>query len=473
MAPVQTHCSSAPASSPASLLRHRQRLLACGFGFVLVACGGGGGGGGPPAPPPVTPPPAAAGHTLGGTLSGLTLDGLQLSNGSELISVAANATQFAFANPLASGTAYEVQVQRQPIGYQVACALGATAKGTMGAADISVPATCGRAAAYVHTLAGQLDRGYVDGPLGQAGFSMPHGLAVDASGLTVYVADTDNHQIRKITRDGVTSLAGSNTHYGYADGSGVNAMFHAPRGVAVDAAGNAYVADTDNNMIRKVSPTGVVTTLAGALVSGTSDGTGAAARFYAPWNLAIDPAGNLIVADTGNSLIRKVTPAGVVTTLAGSAGVYGHRDGPGATAIFNTAAAVAVDKAGNVYVADAYNHGVRKITPAGVVSTLAGGSEGHADGTGASASFSRPDGIGIDPAGNLYVVDTGNNLIRRVTPAGVVTTLAGNTLRKGQADGLGDSAGFDNPTCGAVNVYGEIFVCDGNMVRLIEPVLAP
>jgi len=469
-----------PKTASSSFSRSRQRLLlACSFSTVLAACGGGGGSGSAAPVVPVTPPasgPSASTYTLGVTISGLTHDNLVLANGDDAILVLAGTIERSFNVKLASGTAYAVSVTRQPFGYEQACEVGANASGTMATADISVSVTCGLATADVKTLVGDLDPGNADGPLNKAGLSTPRGLVADASGLAVYVADTSNNQIRKITASGVTTLAGSNNHAGYADGTGVNALFYWPQGVAVDASGNVYVADTHNNMIRKVTPAGVVTTVAGSTTPGHSDGTGAQASFFGPWNLALDAAGNLIVADTGNSMIRKVTPAGVVTTVAGVAGVYSYFDGSAATATFNTPAAVAVDKAGNIYVIDAKNNAVRKITPGGMVSTLAGGHVvGSADGTGTQASFDSPYGISIDALGYLYVVDSFNNLIRRVrvTPAGgVVTTIAGNLLRSSHTDGRGSDAGFSNPYCAAVNAFGEIFVCDGNMVRIIEPVLA-
>ena len=182
-----------------------------------------------------------------------------------------------------------------------------------------------------------------------------------------------------------------------------------PYGVAVDGAGNVYVADHGNDEIRKITPAGVVTTLAGAAgQAGSADGTGSAARFYDPAGVAVDSAGNVYVADAGNDEIRKITPAGVVTTLAGAAGQAGSADGTGSAARFYIPHGVAVDGAGNVYVADTENDEIRKITPAGVVTTLAGaaGSIGSADGPGSAARFFQPYGVAVDSAGNVYVADT-------------------------------------------------------------------
>ena len=178
----------------------------------------------------------------------------------------------------------------------------------------------------------------------------------------------------------------------------------------------------------KITPAGVVTTLAGtAGVVGSADGTGAAAAFTYPTGIAVDSAGNVYVADYGDNTIRKITPAGVVTTLAGRAGVGGNADGTGAAATFNRPTGVAVDSAGNVYVADTFNGTIREITPAGVVTTMVGtpGQTGSADGTGAAATFNRPTGVAVNSAGNVYVADSLNDTIREVTPAGVVTTLIG------------------------------------------------
>ena len=230
-----------------------------------------------------------------------------------------------------------------------------------------------------------------------------------------------------------------------ADGTGSAARFYFPNGVAVDSAGNVYVADTNNYTIRKITPSGVVSTLAGLAGSpGSADGTGSAARFNDPYGVAVDSAGNVYVADTGNNTIRKITPSGVVSTLAGLAGSIGSADGTGSAARFFQPYGVAVDSAGNVYVADTNNNTIRKITPSGVVSTLAGlaGSFGSADGTGSAARFYYPEGVAVDSAGNVYVADTGNDTIRKITPSGVVSTLAGLAGSIGSADGTGSAARF-------------------------------
>jgi sugar lactone lactonase YvrE len=208
---------------------------------------------------------------------------------------------------------------------------------------------------------------------------------VDSAG-NLYVGDSNNHTIRKITPAGdVSTLAGLAGNAGSADGTGSDARFYYPGDVAIDTAGNVYVADTSNHTIRKITPAGDVSTLAGwADSAGSADGTGSDARFYYPGGMAIDSASNLYVADCCNSTIRKITPGGVVRTLAGSAGNAGSADGKSSAARFNCAEGVTVDSAGDVYVADTFNHTIRKITPAGDVSTLAGlaGSPGSADGTG-------------------------------------------------------------------------------------------
>ena len=333
------------------------------------------------------------------------------------------------------------------------------------------------------TLAGYSGYGSADGTGSAAQFHNPSGVAVDSVG-NVYVADRWNHTIRKVTSAGVvTTLAGllfqlpvdGNLLGDSRDGTGSDAQFAYPSGVAVDVVGNVYVAD--RTTIRKVTPAGVVTTLAGLAGSyGSADGTGSAAQFSGASGVALDSAGNIYVADEYNHTIRKITPVGtnwVVTTLAGSAGSSGNRDGTASDARFDSPEGVAVDNAGNVYVADRAT--IRKVTPAGVVTTLAGkagADPGSADGTGSAAVFgwcgggcgvSGPTGLAVDNLGNVYVADLWNNAIRKVTPEGAVTTLAGLAVSYGSADGTGSGARFWGPSGVAVDSAGNVYVADSNV----------
>jgi len=327
--------------------------------------------------------------------------------------------------------------------------------------------------ASMSTLAGSLGTsGSADGTGTAASFSYPVGIAVDARG-NLYVADTDNSTIRKITSAGVVStLAGTAGTVGSADGTGLAASFEYPEGIAVDASGNLYVADSGNSTIRKITPANVVSTLAGtAGTVGSADGTGSAASFDYPEGIAVDASGNLYVADTYNSTIRKITPAGGVSTIAGTAGTQDSTDGTGAAARFNRPSGITVDSSGNLYVADSHNSTIRKITSAGVVSTVAGTAEyyGSADGTGTAASFSEPTGIAVDASGNLYVADTYNSTIRKITSAGVVSTVAGTAGNYGSSDGTGSAASFSEPVGIAVDASGNLYVADAgnNTIRKI------
>jgi sugar lactone lactonase YvrE len=323
---------------------------------------------------------------------------------------------------------------------------------------------------YVITLAGSGTAGFADGPGATAQFNQPRGVAMDGAG-NVYVADYSNNRIRKIViATGVVStLAGSTS--GFADGPGTTARFSSPNGVAVDGAGNLYVADRDNHRIRKITPGGDVTTLAGDGTGAYLDGLSTAARFQWPRSVTVDGAGNVYVADTLNYRIRKITPAGDVSTLAGD-GTNSFADGPGATARFNTPQDVAADGTGNLYVADASNNRIRKITPAGDVTTLAGdGTGAYLDGLSTAARFNRPRGVALDGAGNLYVADSSNNRIRKIVIAtGVVTTLAGDGTA-GSDDGTLMTAQFDSPEGIAVDGAGNLYVGDtgDHRIRKIVP----
>ncbi|HEY4301424.1 MAG TPA: hypothetical protein VGM73_11145 [Candidatus Didemnitutus sp.] len=310
--------------------------------------------------------------------------------------------------------------------------------------------------------------GSVDGPATTATFNYPGGIAVDASG-TVYVADTYNQTIRKIASDGSTSvLAGQIGKTGHDDGTGTAATFDLPSGLTIDGNGNLYVSEQGNNGIRKVTPAGVVTSLAGSAtyVSGRADGTGTAALFNAPAGLAVDSSGNVFVADYRNSLIRKVSATGVVTTVAGAGGVAGSLDGSGyivSPSLFWRPTNLATDAAGNVYVADTFGDTIRKIAADGTMTTLAGNPSlaGTTDGQGSAALFNGPTGIAVDSAGVIIVADTYSNAIRQVMPDGTVTTLAGTAGTAGTTDGTGTAALFNLPSGVTIdNAANVIYITD-------------
>ena len=252
-----------------------------------------------------------------------------------------------------------------------------------------------------------------------------------------------------------STFAGQVRSSGTNDGAGGAARFNLPHGVAVDSAGNVYVAEDGNHAIRRITPDGVVSTFAGlAGTSGTNDGLGSVARFFRPWGVAVESGNNVYVADAGNHTIRKITPDGTVSTLAGSAGQPGSADGPTSAARFYLPSSLAVDSSGNVYVADTENSTIRKITPDGMVTTLAGRPyccNTLRDGPGSAARFFEPSGVAVDHAGNIYVADGGNNAIRKITPDGVVTTLAGRPYRAPR---------FFDPHGGAVDNAGNFYVAD-------------
>lgn len=279
----------------------------------------------------------------------------------------------------------------------------------------------------------------------------------------------------------VTTLAGGGsagaTVSGSMNGTGVAAEFNSPEGVAVDGSGNVYVGDSGNNLIRIISAGGVVTTLAGGgssggTASGNTNATGTSATFDQPRGLAVDSSGNVYAADAENYLIRKVTSGGVVSTLAGDPiyGEPGDVDGAGVTAEFNDPTAVAVDSSGVVYVADTGNGLIRKISTSDVVSTFAGGGlsntsgYNYANGAGTRANFYNPFGIAVDSSGNLYVADTSNNIIRKIDTSGNVTTLAGGGSTGGTTSGYvnanGMSAEFNNPLGVTVDSSGNVYVAD-------------
>ena len=276
--------------------------------------------------------------------------------------------------------------------------------------------------------------GAVDGAGSSASFRFPFGVAVAADGVT-YVADSTNHTIRRINTDGVVStLAGVAGHGGYVDGPNVLARFDTPMGLTVDADGDVIVVDSANHVIRRITPQGQVTTLAGvARVPGMADGVGAEARFSAPHAIAGIAGGDYVISDTRNGTIRRMTSSGSVTTLVGTA------------AGLNYPAGIAAHPDGSIVVADAENHAIRRVTLAGVVTTIAGSTtrvSGAVDANGTAARFSVPAGVAVDAAGVIYVSDSSNYTLRRIGINGEVTTLAGTALQPGRADGTGSAARF-------------------------------
>jgi streptogramin lyase len=296
-------------------------------------------------------------------------------------------------------------------------------------------------------------------------------VAVDRNG-NAFVADRENHLIRKISPSGVVStFAGGLGSAGYVDGTGTTARFNKPYGLAVDSSGDLYVADYSNHLIRKISAAGVVSTLAGtSLTSGFGNGTAGTASFYNPTGVAVDTNGQVYVADYNNHLIRKISPAGVVSTLAGSAGASGFADGTGSAATFNNPSGVAVDSSGVVYVADYNNHLIRKISPAGGVSSWVGvaNTSGYLDGAGATAKLNHPAGVAVDASGYAYVTDTSSHVIRRVTPQGVVSTIAGSAGNGGYADGTGGLTRFSYPNGITLDASGILYVSEGLGQRICK-----
>lgn len=316
----------------------------------------------------------------------------------------------------------------------------------------------------VATLAGSGDAGAEDGTGAAASFSYPSGVAVDSGG-DVFVADLYNNQIRKITTAGIVSTYAGLNESGALDGTIEAATFNLPSDIAIDAAGNLYVADVGNNMIRKITKDPVVvSTYAGATAAGSSDGSSADARFDAPSGIAIDSAGNLYVADTNNNTVRQIAIGGIVSTIAGT-GVSGFADGAQNLARFSQPGDVAVDSTGAIYVADSGNNRIRKIA-GGNVSTVAGtGEQGSSDGPALEATFNCPTGVEVDDAGCLYIADSGGNRIRKLGPSGTVITLAG-TGAEGSDDGPYSEATFALPSRLAVGASGTVYVADTNSQKI-------
>ena len=336
-------------------------------------------------------------------------------------------------------------------------------------------ATALRAQDSVTSLAGQpLVSGATNGLGTNALFSDPAAIVMDTNG-DIFVADSENDAIREMAANGlVTTFAGQPGVAGTADGTGAGAQFNAPSGLAFDARGNLLVSDTGNNTIRKITPSGAVSTLAGVAGSGGfADGSTGSALFSAPLGLAVAANGNVFVADSRNHCIREIS-GGAVSTFAGDPQIWGAVDGAGTNAQFNGPLGLAFDARGNLFVSDANNDTVREITPNGVVTTFAGlaGADGTADGALWAARFRSPAGLVFDPRGNLFVADSFNQTIREISTNGIVSTVSGAAGISGSADGVNGQGRFYNP-------YGLAFGPDGSLVvadtynELIRGVIVP
>jgi sugar lactone lactonase YvrE len=336
------------------------------------------------------------------------------------------------------------------------------------------------------TLAGSPGAtGTNDGAGQESRFHSPVGIAVDPAG-TLFIADFLNHTVRKMTFSGtnwlVSTIAGLAGTSGYADGTNSDARFNRPTGIALDKVGNIFVSERYNHTIREIRAVGtnwVVSTVAGqAKVTGHQDGTNTDAQFYLPSGLAVDDSNNLYVADAANFTIREIVPVGtnwIVSTIVGSVTNAGFLDGTNLDALFDYPYDVAVDSAGKLYVADWGNDAIRQIERAGtnwVVRTIAGlsGAFGTNDGPGSVAGFYSPAGIAVDRAGNLYVTDQFNDTIRKIAPGQtdwMVSTIAGQALRPGSADGVETDALFNLPWGITVDNTGKLFIVDhgNNIIR--------
>lgn len=309
----------------------------------------------------------------------------------------------------------------------------------------------------VSTIAGNGLPGFLNGVGTNARFTYPQGIAIDGQN-NIYVADGGNNCIRKITPAGVVTTFAGNNIRGFADGRSDTAEFSGPIDVAVDAQGNVYATDISNFRIRKVSG-GFVTTLAGSGLSGFADGPANTAKFSFTEGIAVDVQGNVYVADKDNQRIRKIS-GGMVTTLAGT-GTQAFLNGPGNTANFYWPRDVTLDVQGNIYVADSRNQRFRKINSQGIVSTFAGdGSNGYRDGNASTAWFAHPVGAVSDAEGNVYVTDESNQVIRKISSSGIVSTIAGNFDVIGFTDGPASIAKFNYPNGLALDQQGNIYVAD-------------
>ncbi len=308
--------------------------------------------------------------------------------------------------------------------------------------------------------------GYEDGAPQKSRFATLYNIATDSKGI-MFAADLGNCMVRRIDGDGNTSTIVGTPHSGFKDGKGDQALMKFPIGIELAPDGSIYVADHENHAIRKVLPDGMLTTVAGHPDRpGLVDGDLATARFKKPYGVKLDDAGTLWICDTENGVIRKLSPEGQVSTFAGS--TPGYADGKLREAKFYMPAYLNFDKSGNTYIADKHNHCIRKISKDGMVTTFAGTPtrEGFKNGDAGEAMFNQPSNIQIDQLGNLYVTDLWNHCIRLVYPDGYVTTLAGKGGTEGYAEGSAENSLFKHPQGSTLDKDGNLFVTDSANQRI-------
>ncbi|WP_159593232.1 NHL repeat-containing protein [Hydrogenophaga sp. BPS33] len=428
----------------------RSGAIALAVSF-LASCGGHG---------------ASATNTLGGTVTGLSGTLVLQNNAGEELTLKADGA-FAFSKASTAGLPDQVRVGQQPL-WQTCTVSPGNGVAMIDARQVSV--VCSATAARVSTLAGSGIARSNDGDARTASFNYPLGIVIRPDG-GLFVTDSVAGLVRQVSIHGdVTTFAGGG-FAGSLDDNGLKASFASLGGIALDNLGNLYLAEFFGNLIRRITPGADVTTFAGDGTPQSQNGKGRAASLNNPAGVAMGSQGEIYVIELDGQVVRKIMPDGEVSTLAGS-GVPAFADGTGTAASFQNAFGIAIDKADNLYVADSGNHRIRKITPEGVVTTLAGsGQSGSADGVGAGASFNTPSGLTVDEDGNVYVVEIGNNLLRRVTPQGAVSTLAGQAGVAGSTDGVGSQARFFQPFGVAIAADGTLYIADtlSQKVRKVTP----
>jgi len=333
------------------------------------------------------------------------------------------------------------------------------------------------ASGIITTIAGSARDGFSGdgGPATSASLFQPRGVAPDTSG-NLFIADYGNDRIRKVSSSGIITTVAGNEGFGFSGDGGLatSASLSAPSGVAADMSGNLFIADSGNNRIRKVSASGIVTTIAGSGSHGFSGDGGPAtsASFWGPPSIAVDPSGNLFLADIINQRIRKVSVSGIITTVAGNGNQgFSGDGGPAISASFYNPGAVAADASGNLFISDNMNQRIRKVSASGIITTVAGnGTQGFSgDGGPATlASLYRPGGVAVDASGNLFIADSFNQRIRKVSTNGIVTTIAGNGNQGFSGDGgPATSASLAYPSGIAVDASGNLYIGDyiNNRVR--------